>query len=118
MDNTTGYANTFLGTYAGLQALGSHNVFIGNAAGYSAPGSSNVFIGNNAGYFETGSNKLYIANGSDTSDVLIYGDFFTGNVGMGSESGQDIACQRCDEVGAKTNSPSKSFSRRYVYRQL
>lgn len=31
-----------------------------------------------------GSDKFLIANGSDTSDVLIYGDFSTGRIGLGT----------------------------------
>jgi hypothetical protein len=68
----------------------SHNTLIGNDAGYSLDvGDGNVFIGYQAGYFEVGtvstpsSNKLYIAN-SATNPPLIYGDFSTGNVGIGT----------------------------------
>lgn len=86
MDNTAGHENTYLGTYAGLHALGSENVFIGTGAGLSAAGSSNVFIGYYAGTSETGSNKLYIANDADTGSVLIYGDFSSGRVGIGTTS--------------------------------
>jgi hypothetical protein len=51
----------------------------------SVSGSSNVFLGYRAGYNETGSNKLYIAN-SNTNPPLIYGDFSTGRVGLGTIS--------------------------------
>jgi hypothetical protein len=58
---------------------------LGAKAGYNnAEGDSNVFIGYEAGLNETGSNKLYIANSWDTSSVLIYGDFSTGRVGIGT----------------------------------
>jgi hypothetical protein len=58
---------------------------VGKSAGLNnATGHGNVFIGKEAGYNETGSNKLYIANTKDTSDVLIYGDFSTGNIGLGT----------------------------------
>jgi len=101
-NNTTGTSNTFLGNYAGQVSgtghyntfvgtgagewtdTGSNNVFIGCHAGINNhSGSQNVFIGRSAGYYELGSNKLIIANGMDTSSVLIYGDFSSGNVGLG-----------------------------------
>jgi hypothetical protein len=86
--NTTGYNNTFLGKGAGAyNDTGSANTFVGRDAGYqNSAGSGNVFVGYEAGYYEGGSNKLYIANGPDTNDVLIYGDFSTGNVGIGTLS--------------------------------
>jgi hypothetical protein len=103
--NTSGYNNTFLGSCAGWDnKTGTHNTFVGTGAGqcnitghsntilgydagyYNTSGSNNVFLGYRAGYSETGSNKLYIANSYDTSSVLIYGDFSTGNVGIGTLS--------------------------------
>jgi hypothetical protein len=100
--NITGTENTFVGHWAGQRTegdyntivgagagwgsyTGSNNVFIGWQAGSSNPyGSSNVFIGYSAGRDEEGSNKLIIANGADTSDVLIYGDFTSGDIGLGT----------------------------------
>jgi hypothetical protein len=84
--NTTGTSNTFLGLYAGYSnTTGSENTFSGYRAGYSnQTGVGNVFIGYRAGYYETGSNKLYVANGSAAGNVLIYGDFSTGRVGIGT----------------------------------
>ena len=85
--NSTGKWNTFIGFAAGNgNGTGSCNTYIGMDAGASADGDSNVFIGYEAGWYETGSNKLYIANGYDTSCVLIYGDFSTGRVGIGTLS--------------------------------
>jgi len=99
--NTTGNSNTFSGRYAGYSnSIGSYNTFLGHQAGYSArsigntflgryagysniTGHDNVFIGHKTGYYETGSNKLYIAN-SETTVPLIYGDFSTGRVGIGT----------------------------------
>ncbi|MFC1683359.1 hypothetical protein ACFL0G_04050 [Candidatus Zixiibacteriota bacterium] len=83
---STGHYNTILGAQAGLNiASGNSNTYIGTYAGvYNDLGSNNVFLGYKAGFDETGSNKLYIANGEDTSDVLIYGDFSTGRVGIGT----------------------------------
>jgi hypothetical protein len=103
--NTTGVSNTFIGrsagnsnldgnanTFLGLQAggdntTGSANTFLGYAAGRSnTTGTHNVFIGYKAGYNETGSDKLYIANDEVDSRVIIYGDFSTRNVGIGTTS--------------------------------
>jgi hypothetical protein len=83
-NNITGIHNTFLGYGAGnYNKTGNYNTFLGLGAGNSnTTGSGNVFIGYQAGYNETGSNKLYIAN-SDTT-TLIYGDFSTGRVGIGT----------------------------------
>ncbi len=98
--NTTGLYNTAVGyralfknttsdsnTAAGYNALhenttGGFNTALGLSAGYSTVGSSNVFLGREAGYNETGSNKLYIANLA--SNTLIYGDFSTKRVGIGT----------------------------------
>ena len=101
--NVTGDQNTFLGTDAGLQnTSGQNNTFLGDAAGYNnttgssntflgrctgvnnRTGNGNVFVGYHAGYLETGSNKLYIANGLFDPNLLIYGDFVSGMVGIGT----------------------------------
>jgi hypothetical protein len=87
-NNTEGYANTFSGYCAGLyNTTGLGNTFVGVGAGNeNQTGNFNVFIGYKAGCFETGSNNLYIANGSSDPNVLIYGDFTTGGVGLGTTS--------------------------------
>ncbi|MHC4500335.1 MAG: autotransporter outer membrane beta-barrel domain-containing protein, partial [Planctomycetota bacterium] len=86
--NTSGASNTFLGPAAGYShTTGHYNTFLGyNAGAYNETGAGNVFIGNKAGSNETGSNKLYIANDEADANVLIYGDFSTGNVGIGTTS--------------------------------
>jgi hypothetical protein len=78
--------NTIIGNNAGYNITeGDNNVFIGFSAGSSATtGSGNVFLGTSAGSSETGSNKLYIANSSGTA--LIYGDFASGRIGLGTLS--------------------------------
>jgi hypothetical protein len=100
--NSSGSGNTYIGEHAAtFNRIGDGNTVIGSGAsywnnsgdyntilGYNAghnndTGSYNVFLGNRAGYGETGSNKLYIAN-SDADPPLIYGDFSTGNVGLGT----------------------------------
>ena len=106
--NISGYGNTFIGGFSGWHnESGGSNTYVGYCAGYngggaysssnntylgffagqnSQDGDSNVFIGHMAGSNETGSNKLIIANGPDTADVIIYGDFSTGEVGIGTLS--------------------------------
>lgn len=83
--NTLGSGNTASGTNAlYTNTSGINNTALGYRSGYTnSTGSGNVFLGNHAGYNETGSNKLYIANSSN-NPPLIYGDFSTGNVGMGT----------------------------------
>jgi hypothetical protein len=83
--NTTGNLNTSYGRSAGYKnTTGSNNTIIGTEAGYNnSTGSNNLFLGYQAGYNETGSNKLYIAN-SSTNPPLIYGDFATGRVAIGT----------------------------------
>lgn len=85
--NDNGSLNTYLGTATGYSnQSGSGNVAVGNRAGYyNESGEFNVFIGNRAGFNELGSNKLYIAN-SDTDIPLIYGDFNSGRIGLGTSS--------------------------------
>ncbi|MHC4109997.1 MAG: hypothetical protein ACYSUY_02920 [Planctomycetota bacterium] len=83
--NTSGASNTFSGYRTGYSnTTGGSNTFFGFQAGYyNQTGAGNVFIGRNAGFNETGSNKLYIAN-SSADPPLIYGDFSTGMVGIGT----------------------------------
>jgi hypothetical protein len=87
-DNTSGQYNTFAGESAGnSNQEGDNNTYLGTFAGmHNVVGDSNVFLGHEAGYHEEGSNKLYIANSKDSSRVIIYGDFSTGNVGLGTLS--------------------------------
>ena len=97
-DNVTGDFNTYLGAYAGDGTKGSENTFLGYFAGaFDTAGSGNVFLGHKAGMNENGSDKLYIANGPDTSDVLIYGDFSTGNMGLGTL----MPSERLDVAGGR-----------------
>jgi hypothetical protein len=82
--NTEGTDNTFVGSNAGLwNTTGNYNTFVGRSAGQNGLGSGNVFIGYRAGIMEFDSNKLYIAN-SEVNPPLIYGDFSTGQVGIGT----------------------------------
>jgi hypothetical protein len=82
---STGFFNTFVGTGTGsANPSGSMNTYVGYTTGAGCGGSNNVFLGAEAGLNEIGSNKLYIANGSDSSNVLIYGDFSSERIGMGT----------------------------------
>jgi hypothetical protein len=87
MSGSGGNGNTFVGSFAGNEAAGDSNTFIGYLAGNdNLSGGGNLFLGYQAGYYETGSNKLYIANGKEESEVLIYGNFSSGRLGMGTLS--------------------------------
>ncbi|MEI8201368.1 MAG: collagen-like protein [Bacteroidota bacterium] len=84
----SGSFNTAIGTRAGGNNTGSENVFIGYEAGMGGNNedgftnsSGNVFIGSQAGLYEQRSNKLYIGR-----SPLIYGDFETGQIGIGTTS--------------------------------
>jgi hypothetical protein len=85
-DQTSGYHNTYIGAFAGGDhSSGSSNTYVGSSAGReNDSGSGNVFIGSSAGYHVLGSDKFILANGPDTSDVLLYGDFSDGRVGLGT----------------------------------
>ena len=102
--NTTGIYNSALGMYASCKnTTGNHNTAIGHrslfysttgigntalgadAGRENVTGSGNVFLGFRAGFHEMGSNKLYIANDS-MNPPIIYGDFATGRVGIGTTS--------------------------------
>ncbi|OFX38539.1 MAG: hypothetical protein A2X08_13175, partial [Bacteroidetes bacterium GWA2_32_17] len=87
VSNTIGVDNTAIGHDAlYFNTSGNKNTAIGVFAGNNnVSGSYNVFIGHQAGFNELGSNKLYIAN-SSANPALIYGDFSTGNVGIGTNS--------------------------------
>jgi len=86
INNTDGHHNTGVGTSSMYNnTSGNYNVSIGYESGFQSTGSGNIFLGHAAGYNETGSNKLYIAN-SSTSTPLIYGDFSSGYIGLGSNS--------------------------------
>ena len=84
--NSVGEQNTFYGANSGYNnTVGSHNIYLGYNSGYSnTEGSNNVFLGHEAGYDETGSDKLYIANARD--NTLVYGDFATGSIGVGTKN--------------------------------
>jgi hypothetical protein len=85
--NSAGMENTCIGAGAGYETgPGSQNTLIGSGAGAWASGSRNVMIGYGAGALEEGSDKLCVANGPETSDILIFGDFAEGKVGIGTDS--------------------------------
>ncbi len=81
--NDIGGINVYIGTQAGLSNDGNQNVFLGALAGQNTMGDRNVFIGHQAGQHVIDSDKLYIHNNAD-SVPLIYGDFVSKSVGLGS----------------------------------
>ena len=91
---SSGDNNSAFGSSALLNNGGNNNTAIGFQTGQNNyNGSGNVFLGYQAGYNETGSNKLYIAN-SSTATPLVYGDFSTGNVGIGTTTlGEKLVVQ-------------------------
>ncbi len=113
--NTTGEENVFIGFQAGkgptTYAGSDKNTIIGTQAGYNigAYMDANVYIGYEAGYSATGSDKLYIANGRYDSNVLIYGDFSTGNVGIGTLNPQSMLA-----VSGLPTSPPDTSSASYI----
>jgi hypothetical protein len=86
---------------------------MGYQAGFNnSTGSGNVFLGYMAGYYETGSDRLYIAN-SDADPPLIYGQFDTGKVGIGTTSPSSTL-----EVQTSSSSPlelERIGKRRYQF---
>jgi hypothetical protein len=85
--NSGGDFNIVLGEQAfSSNSGGSYNLMLGYRAGRNVNGGSgNVIIGANAGLAAVGSfaNTLWIANTSGGTP-LIYGNFATGNVGVGT----------------------------------
>jgi hypothetical protein len=82
-----GSDNTFLGQGSGHGIVsGSRNVCLGNFAGQTVDGDDNVYIGYMAGLNlnTAGSDELCIANGPESTDVLIFGDFSSGDLGLGT----------------------------------
>lgn len=84
-----GTYNTMLGGYTGFSmSQGDRNTLIGNGAGFSlSGGSGNVFIGFNAGkYLQNAEEKLIIANNEMSNDVLVYGDFNSKQLAIGTNA--------------------------------
>ncbi|MFC1572905.1 hypothetical protein ACFL6M_04825 [Candidatus Eisenbacteria bacterium] len=79
-----GYLNTYVGNSAGQSNTGDNNTFLGGEAGRYSTGSRSVFLGYGAGRDVDGSDKLVVANSHADSSILIYGDFATGRLGLGS----------------------------------
>lgn len=86
LQSTTGSNNAVFGISA-LEAntTGSTNVALGNQAGRQNVGSGNVFLGYRAGYNLTNSSNTFIVGNSENSS-LIYGNFSTGRVGIGTST--------------------------------
>lgn len=67
-----------IGEQAGYAASGVDNIYIGEYAGKTSTGSNCVFIGENVGENNTESSKFAIGN--TASQILLSGDFTTGEV--------------------------------------
>ncbi|MEO1053454.1 MAG: cell division protein ZapB [Bacteroidota bacterium] len=87
-NNESGHSNVFIGDYSGnMHVTGERNTFIGSYAGFNNDkGKRNIFIGFEAGYNETRNDKLIIANGRHDDNVLLFGDFDTKRIGIGTLS--------------------------------
>jgi hypothetical protein len=108
-ENVAGEQNVCLGQAAGaLNESGSYNTCLGVGAGHDDKGSRNVFVGYRAGAGETGSDKLYVSNGPVASNVLIYGDFAEGSVGIGTVE-PDTLCR------LHVDNPSSGDSAKAIY---
>lgn len=109
--------NVFLGHFSGSSASsGSNNVFLGNNSGHDvSTGKNNVCIGYNAGRGATEvDGKLYISSYDSDPDndnvhsaddsPLIYGDFLTGQVAIGTTRTSDGTHDYALTVAGKTAS--------------
>jgi len=77
--------NVAVGRSACLYTAGAGNTGIGKDALHeNLTGGLNIALGYRAGYDELGSGKLYIANGASAAETLIYGDFATRLLGLGT----------------------------------
>jgi hypothetical protein len=79
----TSSGNTGVGVEHGYQVSGDDNVFIGYRAGYQSSNASisqSVCIGPFAGFNDLVSGELVIANTDGAANVLIRGNFTTGDV--------------------------------------
>jgi trimeric autotransporter adhesin len=79
----TSDGNTGVGCEHGFQVSGDNNVFIGYRAAYQSSNASvtgSVCIGPFAGFNDLASNELVIANTDGSANVLIRGNFTTGDV--------------------------------------
>jgi len=100
---TTGSNNVAIGQAAGQNnETGVENVFIGSNAGRGSALHSKsgcVMIGNRAGFSDITDNKLYIENSDDVATPLIYGDFASNRVGIGTSTlGTDYALSVAGKV--------------------
>jgi hypothetical protein len=85
--NTTGSNNIFEGTFAGNSSVSANNnTYIGYSAGKSNTGDNNIFIGSMAGAYETSLSNKYILGTSASTPYLMYGDFATNQIGIGTNT--------------------------------
>ena len=84
----TGYRNVAVGSFAGKNLdNGDYNTFLGYGTGtQNTTGSGNVFIGHEAGRNELGSDKFYLATSYIDTKLLLYGDFTTQQLAIGTKN--------------------------------
>lgn len=111
---TSSTYNTAVGYQAGNQNVGgSNNTFLGTKAGYNLTGSSsgNVMIGYNSGPATPAgiNNQLWIGNAPGIP--LIYGDFSTSRVGIGTIApSHQLHINHGTNAGVRLDASGNSFS--------
>jgi len=95
--NSTGFYNTFIGTYAGYGAAsgatGSNNIFLGyNSGRNNANGGYGVFLGYRAGYNNSsGNDNIFIGNNAGNSNTTGTQNVYIGpNAGYSSNGSYNI----------------------------
>jgi len=104
----TSDGNTGVGCEHGFQVSGDNNVFMGYRAAYQSSDASvtgSVCIGPYAGFNDLASGELVIANTDGAANVLIRGDFSTGDVTI-----RNIMIAKGDQVRVQTAKTPASAS--------
>jgi len=85
---TMGERNVAIGRSAGSGLVtGDFNTFLGYGSGFqNTNGSGNVFVGYHAGGYEQGSDKFYLSTTANTNKLLLYGDFTTKQLAIGTNN--------------------------------
>jgi hypothetical protein len=112
---TTGNGNVALGYTAGNGLTsGFDNILLGKNAGVGmTSGNNNIFIGNVNGSSTTASNELNIGN-------LFYGNFSSGNIGIGVENPANFKLELAGNLGPNVDitydlgSNSRKFKEAFI----
>ena len=83
-----GERNIAVGRGAGRDLVsGDLNTFFGFGSGlYNTNGSRNVFIGHYSGAYEQGNDKFYLSTTANDTRLLLYGDFSTKQLAIGTQN--------------------------------